>query len=79
MQIEQLHKCRDFALAGLRASQRAIIEMAMDKSGTAIMAYAFLAGLVALAAVVSFDATGTAVASMYDVISAAVIASMPSG
>ncbi len=77
MQVNLLRNCRDLAFSGMRTGVRTTKEMATDRSGTAIMAYAFLAGLVALAAIVAFDATGTAVASMYDVISAAVIASMP--
>ncbi len=75
MQVKQLINCRDLAFSGLRAGARTINEMATDTSGTAIMAYAFLSGLIALAAAVAFDATGTAVAQMYDVIATVFVAS----
>ena len=77
MQVKQLSQCRNFAFSGLRVGVRTIIELATDRNGTAIMAYAFLAALIAVAATVSFEATGAAVASMYDVIATAFIASMP--
>ena len=57
-------------------SWRTIANMVMDKGGTTIMAYAFLSGLIALGAVVSFGATGTAVAKMYNVISTVFVASL---
>jgi len=69
--------CRDFAFSGLRAGVRTINEVATDTSGTAIMAYAFLSGLIAVAVAVAFDVTGTAVAQMYDVIATVFVASMP--
>jgi Flp pilus assembly pilin Flp len=77
VQIIQLNVFRDFAFAGLLVSLRTSIKMAQDKSGTTIMAYAFLAATIALAAIVAFDATGTAVANMYDAIATAFVASMP--
>lgn len=77
MQDIQLSMWRDFAISGLRAGTRFIRGIAKDRSGTAIMAYAFLSSLIALTAFVAFNATGTAVASMYDTISTVFVASMP--
>jgi Flp pilus assembly pilin Flp len=54
-----------------------IVGLAVERNGTAIMAYAFLSGLVAMVAVVSFDATGTAVDGLYNDIATVFVASMP--
>ena len=78
MQAIYCDLCWEYAFSGLRSSARTVSGLAKDSNGTAIMAYAFLAGLVALAATVAFTATGTAVANMYDVISTTFVASMPS-
>ena len=77
MQDIQLSMCRDFAFSGLRAGTRFFRGIAKDRSGTAIMAYAFLSSLIALAAFVAFNATGTAVANLYENISTVFVASMP--
>ena len=77
MQIINLSIFRDFAFAGLLVSLRTTYNMARDKDGTAIMAYAFLSALIALAALVAFETTGTAVADLYNTISTVVVASMP--
>ena len=77
MQVMRLRKCGDFAFSGLRGGVRRFVKMAKDRSGTAIIEYAFLAGLVAVASAVGFDLLGTAVGNMYDVIATAFVASMP--
>lgn len=61
----------------LRAGMEAVGEMAIDDRGTAIMAYAFLSGLIAVAAAVSFQATGDSVGALYDMIATVFVASMP--
>lgn len=77
MNVYQLYLCRDFAFSGLRTSVRRINKVAEDRSGTAIMAYAFLSGLIAMVAVVAFRAMGTAVTQLYDMIATVFAASMP--
>ena len=77
MNVYQLNLCRDFAFAGLRTGVRRINKVAEDRSGTAILAYAFLSGLIAMVAVVSFRALGTAVTELYDMIATVFAASMP--
>ena len=77
MQVIQLSVCKDFPFAGLLVSLRTTFKMAAARGGTAIMAYAFLSATIALAVVVVFETTGTAVASMYDAIATAFIASTP--
>lgn len=77
MLVKQFHKSRDGAASGLRVRMRATMEMLRDKKGIKIMAYVFLLGLVALAAVVSYDdRMGIAVADMRNVISAIAVAFM---
>ena len=77
MQVIQLSVCKYFAFAGLLVSLRTTFKMAAARGATAIMAYAFLSATIALAVVVVFETTGTAVASMYDAIATAFIASTP--
>ncbi len=77
VQVEQLRKCLAFVLSGPCVGVRAIKDVATDRAGATIIEYAFLAGLVALAAVGAFDMMGSAVASMFDGVSSAFVQSMP--
>ena len=77
MHAMEYDRCPGTMIAGLRLGADVVTDIAQDRSGTAIMAYAFLAGLVALAATVSFHTIGTAVGGMYDVIATTVVDSMP--
>ena len=77
VQIEQLRKCLAFVLPGPCVGVRAISDVATDRGGATIIEYAFLAGLVALAAVGAFDMMGSAVAGMFNGVSSAFVQSMP--
>lgn len=77
VQIEQLRKCLAFVLPGPCVGVRAISDVATDRGGATIIEYAFLAGLVALAAVGAFDMMGSAVAGMFNGVSSAFVKSMP--
>ena len=77
MQVMQLDKGGDFAFSGLRDGVHRFVKMAKDRSGTALLEYAFLAGLVAMASAVGFDLMGTSVATLYNVIATTFVASMP--
>jgi len=78
MQVGQMNTCREFAFSGLQASLRTFVKISKDRSGTAILAYAFLTALVAVAATTAFTATGAAVGSLYDSIAVVFVTSMPS-
>ena len=78
MQIGQMNTCREYAFSGLQTSLRTFVKMSKDRSGTANLAYAFLAALIAVAATTAFTTTGTAVGSLYDSIAVVFVASMPS-
>ena len=78
MQVGHMNTCRAYAFSGLHASRRAFVRLSKDRSGTAIMAYAFFASLLAVAATTAFTATGNAVGSLYDSIAVFFVASMPS-
>lgn len=69
--------CQDTLVASLWFGALNAEGLIRERRGTAIMAYAFLASLVAIAATVSFHATGSAVTALYDVIATTVVASMP--
>ncbi len=77
VQVEQLRKCLAFVLSGPRGGVRAINDVATDRAGATIIEYAFLAGLIALAAVEAFDMMGSAVAGMFNTVSTDVVQSMP--
>lgn len=77
VQVEQLRKCLAFVLSGPCVGVRAINDVGTDKAGATIIEYAFLAGLVALAAVGAFELMGSAVADMFDGASNAFVQSMP--
>ena len=77
VQVEQLEKCVVFVLPGRCVGARAINDVATDRTGATIIEYAFLAGLVALAAVGAFELMGSAVAGMFNGVSSAFVQSMP--
>jgi len=77
MQVMQLVICGDFAFSGLRDGVHRFVKIAKDRSGTALIEYAFLAGVIAVASAVGFDLMGTSVGTLYNMISTTFVASMP--